>query len=76
MYKHLQVCVYFPGGSVAKKPPADAGDAGDTGSVPGSGRSPGGEGVATHPRILAWKSHGQRSLAGYRPWGDKRVRHD
>ena len=36
MYKHLQVCVYFPGGSVAKKPPAH----GDMGSVPGSGRFP------------------------------------
>ena len=32
----------FPGGSVAKDPPASAGDAGDVGSIPGSGRSPGG----------------------------------
>ena len=32
----------FPAGSVAKNPPANAGDAGDKGSVPGSGRSPGG----------------------------------
>ena len=35
----------FPGGSVVKNSPAnagDAGDAGDTGSIPGSGRSPGG----------------------------------
>ena len=32
----------FPGGSVVKNPPAnagDAGDAGDMGSIPGSGRS-------------------------------------
>ena len=29
----------FPGGSAVKNPPADAGD---TGSIPGSGRSPGG----------------------------------
>ena len=27
--------------------------------------------MATHSRILAWKSHGQRSLAGYNPWGHK-----
>ena len=27
---------------VVKSPPASAGDAGDTGSIPGSGRSPGG----------------------------------
>ena len=29
------------GGTVVKNPPANAGDAGDSGSVPGSGRSPG-----------------------------------
>ena len=29
-------------GSVVKKPPANAGDAGDLGSIPGSRRSPGG----------------------------------
>ena len=32
--------------------------------------------MATHPRILAGESHGQRSLAGYRPWGRRRVGHD
>ena len=32
----------FPGGSVVKNPSANAGDAGDTGSIPASGRSPGG----------------------------------
>ena len=31
----------FPDGSVVKNPPANAGDTGDVGSVPGSGRSPG-----------------------------------
>ena len=30
----------FPGGSVVKNPPANAGDTGDTGSIPGSGRFP------------------------------------
>ena len=29
----------YPGGSVVKNPPANAGDAGDTGLIPGSGRS-------------------------------------
>ena len=33
--------LYAPGGSVVKNPPARAGDAGDVGSVPGWGRSPG-----------------------------------
>ena len=30
----------FPGGSVVKDPPANAGDARDPGPTPGSGRSP------------------------------------
>ena len=33
----------FPGGAVVKNPPAEAGDVRDSGSVPGLGRSPGGE---------------------------------
>ena len=32
----------FPAGSVQKNSPANAGDTGDTSSVPGLGRSPGG----------------------------------
>ena len=32
----------FPGGSVVKDLPANAGITGDAGSIPGSGRSPGG----------------------------------
>ena len=31
----------FPGGLVVKNPPANAGDGGDAGSIPGLGRSPG-----------------------------------
>ena len=31
---------------------------------------------AIHSSILAWKSHEQRSMAGYSPWGCKRDRHD
>ena len=42
------VChLVFPGGSVVKNPPANAAD---SGSIPGSGRSPE---MATHSRILA-----------------------
>ena len=29
------------------------------------------EKMATHSGILAWKIHGQRSLAGYSSWGRK-----
>ena len=32
--------------------------------------------MTTPSSILAWKSHGQRSLLGYNPWGGKRVRYD
>ena len=35
----------FPGGAVVKNPPANAGDTGDAGSIPGLGRSPGGGNV-------------------------------
>ena len=31
--------------------------------------------MASHSSILAWEIHGQRSLAGYSPWGHKRVGH-
>ena len=41
MYVCVCVCVYtqvaIPGGSVVKNLPANAGDAGDMGSIPGSG---------------------------------------
>ena len=59
----------FPGDSVVKNPPANAGD---LGSTPGLGRSPG-KGNGNPSRILAWKSHGQRSLAGFSPWGHKEL---
>ena len=29
--------------------------------------------MAIHSSVLAWEIHGQRSLAGYRPWDHKRV---
>ena len=44
----------FPGGSVVKNPPANAGDTGDAGTVPES-RDPLEEEMATHSNILAWE---------------------
>ena len=38
--RRVRVTRGFPGGTVVKNPPADAGDARDMGSIPGSGRSP------------------------------------
>ena len=61
--------------SVVKNPPANAGDARDAGLVPKSGRSPGERKEQPISVFLPGKSHGQRSLAGYSPWGHKRVGH-
>ena len=33
------------------------------------------EGMTTHSSILAWKILWTEELAGYSPWGHKRVRH-
>ena len=52
---------------VVKNPPAKTGD---TGSMPGSGRSPG-EGNGNPFLHTCLKSHGQRSLEGYSPWGHR-----
>ena len=57
----------FPGGSDGK---ASAYNAGDPGSIPGSGRSSG-EGWQCTPVLLPGKSHGWTSLVGYSPWGRK-----
>ena len=51
----------FLGGSVVKNPPVNAGNPGDTGSIPGSGRSLGG--VNGTLVFLPEKFHGQKSLA-------------
>ena len=57
----------FPGGSEGK---VSACNAGDGGSIPGSGRSPG-EGNGTPSVLLPGKSHRLRSLVCYNPWGLK-----
>ena len=44
----------FPGGSVVKNLPANAGHAGDAGSIPRSGRSPGG-GSGNSLQYSCWK---------------------
>ena len=53
-----------------KESPANAEGTVDKGLIPGSGRSPR-EGYGTHSIFLPGKSHGQRSLMGYQPWGRK-----
>ena len=63
----------FPGGSVVKNPPANAGDAV---SIPEWGRSPWRRKWSPSPVFLSGKSHGWRSLMGYSPQGCNRVGHD
>ena len=58
---------------MVKNPSANAGDIRNMGLIPGLGR-PLEKGMATHSIILAWEvpgKNGQRSLAGYSPWGCK-----
>ena len=62
----------FPGGSMVKNLPANAGD---TGSIPGLRRTPE-EGNDNSSSILDCEIHGHRRLASYSPWGHKKVRHD
>ena len=65
---HCRQILGFPGGSDGKE---SACNAGDQGSIPGSGRSPGeGNGNPT-PVFLPGESHGRRSLVGYSPRGHK-----
>ena len=63
----------FPGGSVVRNQPVHAED---VGSILWLGRSPGEGKWQPTPVVLPGKSHGQKSLAGYSPWGCKRVRQD
>ena len=58
----------FPGGSVVKNPPPNAGHARDTGSVPGSGRFPWRRTWQPTAVFLPGEFHGQRSLLGYSPY--------
>ena len=63
----LQAC----SGSVVKNPPVNAGDTRDAGSIPRSGRSPGG--ANGNPLCLAWKIPWTGILAGHSPQGRKEL---
>ena len=67
----------FSGGSVVKNPPASAEDVRDSGSTLGQ-EDPLEEHSSAPvffrqptPVFLPGKSHGQRNLVGYSPWGRK-----
>ena len=62
----------FPGSSVVKNSPANAGDRFD----PWVAKIPWRRKGQTTPVFLPGKSHEEGSLVGYSPWGCKIVRHD
>ena len=53
----------FPGGSGVKNPPANAGDSGDMGSIPGL-EDPLEEEMIAHSSILAWENPIDREEPG------------
>ena len=61
-----------PGGTGGKEPAAKAGD---LGSIPGSGRSPGG-GHGNPSSILAWRIPCREDTGGLQSIGSQRVGHD
>ena len=65
---HTYCPASFPGSSNGKE---SAGNVGDLGLIPGLGISP----QEWHGKPLQYSclenSHGQKSLAGYSPWGHK-----
>ena len=71
-YGYLLIFKGFPGGSEDK---ASACNAGDLGFNPWVGKIPWRRKWQPTPVFLPGESHGQRSLAGYSPWG-RRVGHD
>ena len=60
---------------MVKNPPANAGDARDKGSIPGSGISLE-EGMASHSSILAWRIPRAEEPDGPQSSGSQKVRHD
>ena len=64
----------FPGDSVVKESVCNAGDAGDVGSMPGSGRSPGGR--HGHPFQYSCLEDSMDIPGGLQSMGSQRVGHD
>ena len=69
--KYTHTIQGFPGGAMVKNLLANAGDAGDKGSIPGLGSSPGGGRGNPLQYSCLENPHGQKSLVGYSPQGCK-----
>ena len=66
----------LPDGSAGKESACSAGDTRDTGSIPGSGRSPVKGKWQPTPVFLLGKPYGQRNLSGLQSKGLQRIGHD
>ena len=66
---------YIYSGSVVKNPDTKAGDEGYK-FDPWVGKIPWSRKWQAAPALSSGESHGQRSVAGYSPWGHKRVGHN
>ena len=71
LYWHNHGYQGLPGDSVVKNTPANTGDLGDAGSVPGSEKSLGVRNGKPLQYSCLENSMGKRSLVGYSPWGHK-----
>ena len=69
---HMDLWASQVGGSVVKNLHANAGEKGDTGSIPGSGRSLE-EGMAIHSSILTGKIPWTEEPGGLQSMGSQRV---
>ena len=72
---NLMLCIShhssFPGGSVVKNLPINVGDTGDAGSIPMSGRSPGGGNGNPLQYSCLENFMDRRAWWGYSPWDRK-----
>ena len=73
LFNTLFRSVRLSGGSMIKNPPAYAGDARDSGSITGSGRSPGGGNGSLFQYSCLKNPMDRRSLEGYSPWGRRNL---
>ena len=61
---------------MVKNLPASTGNVKEARSIPGSGRFPGGEYMATHSSVLAWRIPWTEESGGLQSMESQRARHD
>ena len=61
----MAICLGFPGGTAGKNAHTNSGEAGDSSSIPGFGRYPGGGNGNPHQHSCLGNPTGQRSLAAH-----------